>query len=78
MLLLSVYPQLMDTLIDRFFRPFEWVTGRLDDLTCEGLERQIEYEEEMLARLAEQLAALEWLRVALMTLPIEYPKREWR
>jgi hypothetical protein len=74
-MLLGAYPQVVDSSIDALFSWIERLLDRWDDASQNRLRAQIEYEEQRIAQLSEKLTALEWFRVALVTLPIDYPRR---
>ena len=74
-ILLGAYAQVVDRSIDALFSGIERLLDRWEDASQNRLRAQITYEEQQIAQLGEKLAALEWFRVALVMLPIDYPRR---
>ncbi len=75
-LLVRCYPQAVENGIDALFDWIERWLDRWEDASRSRLQERIEREEQRIAQLSEALTALEWFRVALVTLPIDDPGRQ--
>ncbi len=67
----NCYPQAVDSRIDAFFSWIERWLDRWEDASESRLRERIEQDEQQLAQYDEALTALTWLRVALVTLPVD-------